>query len=57
MQTKEELIELIGQSGESAQKLCTFWLKQNLGEVAWKVLRGVNSHRARLGNGLFEKCC
>lgn len=57
MQTKEELIELIGQSGESARKLCTFLLKQNHGEVARKVLRGVNSHRTRLGNELFEKCC
>lgn len=57
MQTKEELIELIGQSGESARKLCTFLLKQNHGEVARKVLRGVNSHRTRLGNELFAKCC
>lgn len=57
MQTKEELIKLIGQSGESARKLCTFLLKQNHGEVARKVLRGVNSHRTRLGNELFEKCC
>ena len=57
MQTKEELIELIGQSGESARKLCTFLLKQNHGEVARKVLRGVNSHWTRLGNELFEKCC
>ena len=47
MQTKEELIELIGQSGESARKH---------GEVARKVLRCVNSHRTRLGNELFEKC-
>lgn len=56
MQTKEELIELIGQSGQSARKLCTFSLKQNYGEVARKVLRCVNSHRTRLGNELFEKC-
>lgn len=49
MQTKEEHIELIGQSGESARKLCTILLKQNYGEVARKVLRGVNSHRTRLG--------
>lgn len=57
MQTKDELIELIGQSGESARKLCSFLLKQNHGEVARKVLRGVNSHRTRLSNELFEKCC
>lgn len=57
MQTKEELIELIGQSGEAARKLCTVFLKQNHGEVARKVLRGVNGHRTRLGNELFEKCC
>ena len=57
MLTKAELIELIGQSGEAARKLCTILLKQNHGEIGRKVLRGVNSHRTRLGNELFEKCC
>ena len=57
MLTKAELIELMGQSVEAARKLCTILLKQNHGEIGRKLLRGVNSHRTRLGNELFEKCC
>ena len=39
------------------ESFARFLFKQNHGEVARKVLRGVNSHRTQLGNDLFEKCC
>lgn len=57
MQSKEELVERISQCGKSAQTLCALLLEQNHGEVARKVLRGVNRYRASLGNAAFEECC
>lgn len=55
--TKEEIIEVITQAGPASKALCELLLKQNHGEVARKVLRGVNSLRCNLGNRLFEYCC
>ena len=57
MQTKEELIELIGQCGPASQALCARVCGQNHGETARKVLRGMNDYRRRLGVMLFERCC
>lgn len=57
MQSKEELVEQISQCGESAQALCSLLLEQNHGEVARKILRGVNRYRVSLGNTAFEDCC
>ena len=57
MLSKEELVELIGQSGEAGRTLCEKLLEQNHGEVARKVLRGVNNYRTSLGDKLFEQCC
>lgn len=55
--TQEQLIEAISQSGPCAKELCGLLLKQNHGENARKVLRGVNSCRTSVGNQLFEQCC
>ena len=57
MQSKEELVEQISQCGKSARALCVLLLEQNHGEVARKILRGVNRYRASLGNAAFEACC
>ena len=57
MQTKEELVKSIGQAGPASKSLCDTLLSQNHGEIARKVLRGVERLRLSMGNALFEACC
>lgn len=57
MQTKEELVALISQCGPASRTLCQRLMEQNHGEVARKILRGVNHYRINLGTLLFESCC
>ena len=57
MRSKEELATMIGQAGQASKSMCEVLMSQNHGEIARKVLRGVNSLRTSMGNAAFEACC
>lgn len=56
--TVDELVESISQNGDAARTLCQqYLLAQNHGEVARKLLRGVNNLRTSMGEALFRETC